>query len=107
MNIVFSPYIVTWVEFFPDSGIVTKHDQRLFGAIPLRGKSPKTYRKHFRTKEAARKWLESFDPSRLDKSYTCRYFTDKQFEFTTAADGYKIPYTRKQWEDTFRLESGK
>ena len=97
-----SSYITTWVEFSPDYGIVTKHDRKLFGDVILRGKD-KTYRKHFPSKEKALAWLEAFDASKLDKPYTCYFFTDKQHAMTKAEDGYAIPYTKKQRENPIRL----
>ena len=97
-----NPYITTWVEFFPDYGIVTKHDKKLFGDVFLRGRD-KTYRKHFPSKEIALAWLEAFDASKLDKPYTCYLFTDKQFAMAKAKDGYAIPYTKKQRENPIRL----
>lgn len=99
----FSPYRVVWVEFFPDFGITTKHDRKMFGDVSgccING----NYRKHFSSREAAQNWLESFDASKLDKSYICRFFTDKQFALASAEDGFKIHYTRKQWDETYKLQ---
>ena len=101
-----NPYKTTWIEFFPESGIVTKHDKKMFGEIcfiSLMGKD-KTYRKSFPTKEMAIAWLEAFDASRLDKSYTCYLFTDKQFSMATSKDGFAIPYTKYQKERPYYLK---
>lgn len=66
------------------------------------GRSPKTYRKHFANKQKALEWLAAFNKS-LDKSYTVRLFTDKQFGMAKQSDGYRIPYTRKQWAETYEI----
>ena len=100
-----SPYQITWIEFIPDYGKVTRHDQRLFGGM---GKGlVATFRQHFPSREAAEKWVANFDASKLDKSYSCRYFTDKQFAMATAENDYKIAYTQKQIAETFKLEANK
>lgn len=98
----FSPYITTWVEFFPTYGNVTNHDRKLFGDVILRG-TDKTYRKHFPSKERALAWLQAFDASKLDKPYTCYLFTDKQLAISKAEDGFSIPYTKKQRENPIKL----
>lgn len=103
-KLILSPYVVTWVEFFPTSGIVTKHDRRLFGDYALFGTN-KTYRKHFPTKDMAMAWLEAFDASKLDKSYTCYLFSDKQFGMATREDDFAIHYTKHQLANPFYLNN--
>lgn len=97
-----SSYNVFWVEFTPSKGIVTKHDQKVLGTVHPLGKSPKTYRKHVGTKEQGFAFIESVR-GKLDKSYTCRFFTDKQHAMTTATEGYAIHYTEKQLAETISL----
>lgn len=98
-----SPFKIVWLEFFPDKGKVTVHDQKAFGSCPylVHGKE-KTYRKHFANKEHALQWLGTFK-KRLDKAYTVRMFTDEQYGLAREADGYRIPYTKKQWAETWRI----
>ena len=98
----FSPYKVTWVELIPNTGIVTKHDRKIFGEFLPAGKE-RTHRKHFPSKEDAISWIKNFDASRLDKAYTCYLFTDKQFSLAKAENGLAIPYTRKQLENPYTL----
>lgn len=100
-----SSYIITWAEFFPAYGVVTKHDRRqIDGYSATIGKSPKTYRKHFPSKLHAVKFLHEFN-KKLDKAYTVRLFTDRQFAMSKLSEGYRIPYTRKQWEETYELNT--
>lgn len=98
----FSPYKVTWVELIPNTGIVTKHDRKIFGEFRPSGKE-RTHRKHFPSKEDAISWIKNFDASRLDKSYTCYLFTDKQFSLAKAENGFAIPYTTKQRNTPYTL----
>ena len=101
-NIKLSPYKIYWVELVPNKGVVTKHDRRLFGEYCPMGKESKHY-KHFSTKCIALDWLANFDATRLDKSYTCRLFTDKQFGLAKAEDNFAIPFTSKQRKDVYYL----
>lgn len=101
-GIKLSPYKIYWVELVPSKGIVTKHDRRLFGDILLRGTEKKHY-KHFMNKQRALDWLANFDATRLDKSYSCRLFTDKQFAMAKAEDNFAIPFTSKQLKDVYYL----
>ena len=98
----FSPYKVTWVELIPNTGIVTKHDRKIFGEFRPSGKE-RTHRKHFPSKEDAISWITNFDASRLDKAYTCYLFTDKQFSLAKAENGFAIPYTTKQRNTPYTL----
>lgn len=102
-NITLSPYKILWIEFIPAKGIVTKHDQKLFGAISVVGKSPKTYRKPVGTREAGLSFIESLRTKKLDKHYTCRFFTDKQFGMAKESEGYAIHYTQKQIAESVEI----
>lgn len=102
-NVTLSPYKVLWIEFIPAKGIVTKHDQKIFGSVRIVGKSPKTYRKHVGTREAGLALIESLRNKKLDKHYTCRFFTDKQFGMAQESEGYAIHYTQKQVAESFEI----
>lgn len=97
-----SPYRITWAEFFPAYGVVTKHDRKQFGEILTDYKSPKTYRRHFPSKAKAVEYLTNFN-KRLDKMYTVRLFSDRQFSLAKQSENYRIHYTRKQWNETFEI----
>lgn len=101
-NVVFSPYKITWVEFFPlDGKSVTIHDQKALGAI-FTHKGQKSFRRSFINKTSAKNFLDSFFKS-LDKDYECYFFTDKQFGMAKESDGYAIPYTEKQKQESYSL----
>ena len=101
-SIKLSPYKIYWVELIPSKGIVTKHDRRLFGEYCLTGNESKHY-KHFPSKQDALNWLANFDAARLDKSYSCRLFTDKQFGLAKAENDFAIPFTSKQLKEVYYL----
>ena len=101
-----SPYKVCWIELVPIKGIVTKHDRRLFGDVLLRGTKKKHY-KRFPSKQEALDWLANFDATKLDKSYSCRLFTDKQFGLVKAEDNFAIPFTSKQLKVVYYLTNTK
>ena len=105
-NITLSPYKIYWVELVPSKGIVTKHDRRLFGEYCLTGKESK-HHKHFPSKQEALDWLANFDATRLDKSYFCRLFTDKQFGMAKAENDFAIPFTSKQLKEVYYLRNTK
>lgn len=105
-DITLSPYKIYWVELVPSKGIVTKHDRRLFGDVLLRGTEKKHY-KHFMNKQRALDWLSNFDAARLDKSYSCRLFTDKQFGMAKAENDFAIPFTSKQLKEVYYLRNTK
>ena len=94
-----SKYQITWVEFTPEKGIVTKHDQKVFGAVVTFPKE-KTYRKHFPSKEKAVEYLQNFD-KKLDKKYSARLFSDAQFANASEKDGFAIKFTKKQLNEVF------
>lgn len=101
-DIKLSPYKIYWIELVPIKGIVTKHDRRLFGEYCLIGKESKHY-KHFPSKQKALDWLANFDSAKLDKSYSCRLFTDKQFGLAKAENDFAIPFTSKQLNEVYYL----
>lgn len=95
-NINGNPYKTTWVEFVPASGIATKHDIAIFDPHIHIIRGTATHYRWFPSKQHALDFLASIDSSKLDKSYTCYLFTDKQFGMAKASEGYKIHYTSKQ-----------
>ena len=101
-NIKLSPYKIYWIELVPSKGIVTKHDRRLFGDIFLRGTEKKHY-KPFCGKQRTLDWLANFDSATLDKSHSCRLFTDKQFGLAKAENDFAIPFTSKQLNEVYYL----
>lgn len=102
-EIKLSPYKLVWVEFFPNKGFVTVHDQRVLGAA-FPSPRLKTYRKPFGNKAAALAFINRFS-NKLDKSYTCLLSTDKQYGMAKESEGYAIPYTKKQLEDKYYINS--
>ena len=100
-DINLSPYKIVWVEFFPSQGYVTKHDQKLLGALDAIEKL-RTFKMCYPNKEAAINFIHTFN-KRLDKNYKCLISTDKQFGMATEENGYKIPYTEKQKEEVYIL----
>lgn len=102
-DITFSPYKLVWVEFFPNKGYVTIHDQKAFGAICLWSKM-KTFHMPFASKQDAVSFIISFN-KKLDKSYTCLIATAKQYALAKESEGYKIPYTQKQLENKYYINA--
>ena len=100
-DINLSRYKIVWVEFIPGKGYVTKHDQKLLGALDAIDKL-KSFKMCYPSKEAAMNFLRNFR-KRLDKNYRCLISTDKQFGMAKEENGYKIPYTEKQLEEVFIL----
>lgn len=100
-NINLSSYKIVWVEFIPSKGYVTKHDQKLLGALDAIDKL-KTFKMCYPSIKAARNFLRNFR-KRLDKNYRCLISTDKQFGMAKEENGYKIPYTEKQLKEEFIL----
>lgn len=97
-----SSYQVYWAELTPSKGIVTKHDRNAFGDVVLIGIKRK-YHKPFLNKDCAMRWIENFK-KKLDKKYTVRLFTDKQFSMATRVEGeLEIPFTKKNIEEVFTL----
>ena len=94
-----SPYQITWAEFIPESGVVTAHDQKLFGSISVHP-NMKNYRKSFPTRDAAVTYLKHFAKD-IDKQYTVFLFTDKQFGLAKEENNYAIPYTQAQLNDKY------
>lgn len=102
-EIKLSPYKLIWVEFIPNKGYVTMHDQRAFEAsFPT--PRLKTYRKPFGSKDAALAFINRFS-KKLDKCYTCLLSTDKQYGMAKESEGYAIPYTQKQLKEKYYINS--
>ena len=102
-EIKLSPYKLIWVEFIPNKGFVTMHDQRAFEAsFPT--PRLKTYRKPFGNKAAALSFINHFS-NKLDKCYTCLLSTDKQYGMAKESEGYAIPYTQEQLKEKYYINS--
>ena len=102
-EIKLSPYKLIWVEFIPNKGFVTMHDQRAFEAsFPT--PRLKTYRKPFGNKAAALSFINHFS-KKLDKCYTCLLSTDKQYGMAKESEGYAIPYTQEQLKEKYYINS--
>ena len=100
-NINLSPYEIVWIEYIPIKGYVTKHDQKVLGALDAIDKL-KTFKMCYANKNAAMYFIRTFR-KRLDKDYRCLIFTDKQYGMAKEENGYKIPYTEKQLEEVYTL----
>lgn len=100
-DIALSPYKIVWVEFKPNKGYVTRHDQKQFGAMLTIPKINRHYR-WFTSKEEAVKFLTTFRKP-LDKEYTCLICTDKQYGIAEESKGYEIPFTDKQRKEVYKL----
>ncbi|MCQ2137859.1 MAG: hypothetical protein MJY60_04055 [Bacteroidales bacterium] len=98
--ITLNPYQITWIEFIPTTGCVTKHDRKIFGDVLLLGNRTPTYFRHFPCKQAAKSFLGKLEGIALDKHYECRLFTDKQFSLAKN-EGRRtiINYTQKQLDE--------
>ena len=94
-------YKITWAEFTPTSGIVTKRDQKALGQVIIK-RNLQTFRKWFVNKEAALNYVKNFN-KKLNKSYTVRFSTDKQFGMAKECDNYKIEYTQKQLQEVYTI----
>lgn len=69
-EIKLSPYKLIWVEFIPNKGFVTMHDQRAFEAsFPT--PRLKTYRKPFGNKAAALSFIKQFSKSWINLIRAC------------------------------------
>lgn len=97
MDVTLSSYKIVWAEFVPNSGRVTAHDQKAFGAITVHAKV-KSYRKVFSSLAAAKQYVREFCKV-LNTGYTVYYSSDQQFGQAKEGNGYAIPYTKKQLED--------
>lgn len=102
-DITFSPCKGVWVEFFPNKGFVTLHDQKALGAF-FPSARLKTYRKPFPSKASALSFIRTFS-KKLDKCYTCLISTDKQYGMAKESENYAIPYTEKQKAEKYFLNS--
>ena len=100
-DITFSPYKIHWVEFTPDKGCVTAHDQKQFGFMITFPKLRKVHR-WFPTKPQAVEFLTRFN-KKLDKNYTCLICTDKQFGMADENEDYEIQFTEAQKKEVYHL----
>lgn len=100
-NINLSRYEIVWVEFIPSKGYVTKHDQKLLGALDTFNKL-KSFKRCYPNKNAAISFIRTFN-KKLDKNYRCLISTDKQYGMAKEENGYKIPYTEKQLKEVYIL----
>lgn len=94
-------YKITWAEFTPTSGIVTKNDQKALGQAIIR-RNLQTLRKWFVNKEDAVNYVTNFN-KKLSKRYTVLFSTDKQFGMAKECDNYKIEYTQKQLQEVYTI----
>lgn len=92
-------YHVYWINFVPESGIVTKHDQITLGAI-YAWNNQKEFNHAFGSKEDALSFLKDFS-KKLNKRYACRLYTDKQFSLRK--EGEPIPFTTKQLNEVYYI----
>ena len=77
-NINLSPYKIVWIEYIPSKGYVTKHDQKLLGALEAIDKL-KTFKMCYPSIKAAMSFISNFR-KKLDKNYRCLISTDKQLK---------------------------
>ena len=98
-EIKISPYHVWWINIRPMLGIVTQHDQKVFGAS-ITWPNKKEFNKHFACREDAVDYLVNF-AKKLDKKYACRLFTDKQYSM--CQEGEPIPFTSQQLSEVYYI----
>lgn len=58
-NINLSPYKIVWIEYIPSKGYVTKHDQKVLGALDAIDKL-KTFKMCYPSIKAARDFCVTF-----------------------------------------------
>lgn len=96
MATTFNPYKITWIEFRPVKGIVTKADKKKLDNLCGGIKNKAIYR-HFPNKEKAMQFIESLKSVKLTKQYICTMFTDQQFGLAgTTNDDTIVRFTAKQ-----------
>ena len=100
-----NPYRITWIQFKPVEGEVSRHDAQ---TISQMGKSKEFFDKdalyeHFANREKALAYIEQIKAKRLDAHYECRLFTDKQYGMRKKEDGYKVPFTAKQYAEVYTI----
>jgi 2-hydroxy-3-keto-5-methylthiopentenyl-1-phosphate phosphatase len=93
----FSEYTIYWAEIRAEKGVVTMSDQRKINFHAYRRCD--ACRKHFPNKQKALEWVKNFNQN-LDKRYSVRLFTDKQFGMMK--DGV-VPFTSKQLEEVYYI----
>lgn len=92
----FNPYKITWIEFRPVKGIVTKADKKKLDNL-CGGLKNKAIFRHFPNKERAMQFIESLKGVKLTKQYICTIFTDQQFGLAkTTNDDTIVKFTAKQ-----------
>ena len=96
MATTFNPYKITWIEFRPLKGFVTKADQKKIDSLYGGSKNKAIYR-HFASKEKALQFIETLKSVMLAKQYVCTMFTDQQFGLATTTNGdISVKFTAKQ-----------
>lgn len=96
MEITFNPYKITWIEFRPVKGIVTKADTKKIDNL-CGGVRNKAIFRHFPNKKRAMQFIESLKGVKLTKQYICTMFTDRQLGLAkTANDDIIVKFTAKQ-----------
>ena len=96
MTTTFNPYKITWIEFRPVKGIVTKADKKKLDNF-CGGLKNKAIFRHFPNKERAMQFIESLKGVKLTKQYICTIFTDQQFGLAkTTNDDTIVKFTAKQ-----------
>ena len=96
MATTFNPYKITWIEFRPLKGIVTKADQKKIDSL-YGGTKNKAVFSHFANKDKALQFIESLKSVKLTKQYICTMFTDRQFGLANTINGDTIvKFTSKQ-----------
>lgn len=98
-----SAYRITWVEIRPSAGgVVTKRDCLKMDKFHSRDLTGYFY-KWFLNREKAVDYIKELQTKQYDKEYECRLFTDKQFSLRKREDGYKVPFTTKQYNEVYLL----
>lgn len=96
MATTFNPYKITWIEFRPVKGIVTKADKKKIDILCGGAKNKAIFR-HFPNKERAKQFIESLKGVKLTKQYICTFFTDRQFGLAkTTNNDTIVKFTAKQ-----------
>lgn len=96
MKTTFNPYKITWIEFRPVKGIVTKADKKKLDNL-CGGVKNKAIFRHFQDKERAMQFIESLKSVKLTKQYICTMFTDQQLGLAkTTNDDIIVKFTAKQ-----------
>lgn len=89
----FSPYKMQWIVLIPETGIATKHDEKLLSSHPFwftRSGANVALLRHCPDKNRANAIVNLLYDSQfdLDKHYTAYIITDKQFGMIDARGGW-------------------